>query len=627
MTRRARSLNPGSRPNRGDKEQKILHRRANHIPSERQNLRLISLGAAAALCGAAWGALPARAQSVADALELVLGDETRRVAMIERVAPAVVAVNDIHQRGGGSGVIIDAEGYGLTNYHVIAGMLDGRGGLGGLSNGELYPLEVLGIDPIGDLAMFRLTGMEAFPFAELGDSEAVRVGDWVVAMGNPFVLSEDHTPTVTRGIVTGVHRYQKGSGGNLIYSDCIQIDAAINPGNSGGPLFNDRGEIIGINGRISVNTRGRLNVGFGYAIAASQIRRFVPSLRAGLLARHGTLQATVDQDADGGVRFLAVAPHGAAARAGIGSGDWLLSVDDVAISSPNHYASLMGTYPGEWQVRVRLRRDGREFSTVARLDPIVPKLRRPFFPDGNVNLRQAWRVLKGNQRRLFGREEDTDLGPRREPVGHWRCQVRREYARGADGERRSQECYDARLLAEEPIRFVQMQEDGSAGRILAFDDLSAVQRVSPAGAGYDLPNDVGMILGALYLAHVKLVLPLEEMDLSGVQHAGGDALFRRVFDDEGEGGAVGARYTDDPPRYVELVDWPVGDYAVARLAFDEETNELCGIEVRDTPTGSRAMIYLYDYREIGGIRRPCRVEVYGPHFSYREVWDEWEPLP
>lgn len=593
----------------------------------RSSKRLPTCAAVAGFFGAVCSGLPGWAQRSNSALEIVLAEESARVAMIERVAPAVVAVNDVHQRGGGSGVIIDAEGHGLTNYHVIAGMLDGRGGLGGLSDGQLYPLEVLGIDPIGDLAMFRLTGKDAFPFAELGDSEVVRVGDWVVAMGNPFVLSEDHTPTVTQGIVTGVHRYQKGSGGNLIYSDCIQIDAAINPGNSGGPLFNASGEIIGINGRISVNTRGRLNVGFGYAIAASQIRRFVPFLRAGLLARHGTLQATVDQDEEGVVQFLAVAPRGAAARAGIGSGDRLLSIDDVAIMSPNHYASLMGTYPGEWQVRVRMMREAREYSTVARLDPIVPKLRRPFFPDGNVNLRQAWRVLKGFQRRLGGRKDDIDLALWRERAGRWRCQVRREYAAGAGGERRPQECYEATLHAEEPMRFVQLLADGSAGRVLAFDDLSAVQRASPQATDYDLPNDVGMVLGALYLAHVRLALPLEEMDLSGVQHAGGDALFRRLFDDADAVGGGAARYANEPPRNVEVIDWPVGDYAIARLAFDEATNELCSMEVRDTPTGVRATVFFDDYRVIGGVRRPCLVEVYGPHLSYREVWEDWEPVP
>ncbi len=226
----------------------------------------------------------------------VEGAESARVALIEHVSPSVVCVFDDEQSGGGSGVLIDPRGFGLTNYHVVAGMLDGRKGWGGLSDGSLYRLEVLGIDPTGDVAMFRLAGRDSFPFARLGDSGQVAVGDTVLAMGNPFTLSEDYAPTVTRGLVTGVHRYQWGVKGNLIYSDCFQTDASINPGNSGGPLFNSQGQVIGINGRISVNTRGRFNVGFGYAIASNQIKRFIPALRAGLLAKHGTLQEIAEWD-------------------------------------------------------------------------------------------------------------------------------------------------------------------------------------------------------------------------------------------------------------------------------------------------------------------------------------------
>ena len=153
---------------------------------------------------------------------------------LSRGLRAVVCVYDEAQRGGGSGVVIDREGYGLTNFHVVAGMMAKRRGWGGLGDGKLYELEVLGVDPTGDVAMFRLTGRDSFPFATLGDSDAVRVGDEVFAMGNPFVLSEDYTPSVSMGIVSGTHRYQYGVLGNLAYTDCIQVDAAINPGNLAG---------------------------------------------------------------------------------------------------------------------------------------------------------------------------------------------------------------------------------------------------------------------------------------------------------------------------------------------------------------------------------------------------------
>ena len=290
------------------------------------------------------GALGALAATPEDAPHhLVLEAQARRIEVIARVTPSVVCIQDQRHRSGGSGVLIDAEGYGLTNFHVVAGMLDARRGWGGLSDGKVYELEVLGIDPTGDVAMFRLIGRERFIPAQLGDSDAVRVGDSAIALGDPFGLSADYTPTATLGIVTGVHRYQWGVGNNLIYSDCIQVDASINPGNSGGPLLNAAGEVIGINGRISVNTRGRFNVGFGYAITSNQIKRFLPALRAGLLAKHGTLQATVAQRDE--LVFTEVAPGGAAAEAGIRRGDELLRIDGVTIVSPNHFVSVLGTYP------------------------------------------------------------------------------------------------------------------------------------------------------------------------------------------------------------------------------------------------------------------------------------------
>src|SRR5687768_1391889 len=113
-----------------------------------------------------------------------------------------------------------------------------------------------------------------------------------MAMGNPFVLAEDQRPTVTLGIVSGVNRFQEGSGMNqLVYGNCIQVDSSINPGNSGGPLFNSAGQIIGINGRGSFEERGRVNVGLGYAISVNQVKNFIPELLATKIAQHGTLDA------------------------------------------------------------------------------------------------------------------------------------------------------------------------------------------------------------------------------------------------------------------------------------------------------------------------------------------------
>src|SRR5205823_10384616 len=141
-----------------------------------------------------------------------------------------------------------------------------------------------------------------FPAAPLADSDKVKAGDWTLAMGNPFLLATDFTPTVTYGLVSGVHRYQypEASKGLLEYTDCIQIDTSINPGNSGGPLFNMAGELIGINGRISLEKRGRVNSGVGYAISINQIKNFLGQLRAGLDSDHASLGAIVKNKEEDG---------------------------------------------------------------------------------------------------------------------------------------------------------------------------------------------------------------------------------------------------------------------------------------------------------------------------------------
>ena len=210
--------------------------------------------------------------------------EQQRIDTIARISPSVVCILTPDQAAGGSGVIITPDGYGLTNFHVVAPLLRTRRGLGGLADGKTYPLEVLGIDPTGDMAMFRLTGRDRFEPATLGDSDRVRTGDDIIALGNPFMLAEDFQPTATFGIVSGLHRYQYGADARtLLYTDCIQIDASINPGNSGGPLFNLQGRLIGINGRASFKNQDvlkrRINVGVAYAISINQIRRFIPALR------------------------------------------------------------------------------------------------------------------------------------------------------------------------------------------------------------------------------------------------------------------------------------------------------------------------------------------------------------
>lgn len=177
----------------------------------------------------------------------------------------------------------------------------------GMNDGKLYDAVIVGIDPTGDVALIKLLGRDDFPSAELGDSDALTAGDWCYVVGNPFLLATDFRPTVTYGIVSGTHRYQYPAGTLLEYADCIQTDASINPGNSGGPLFNSRGQLVGINGRGSFEKRGRVNVGVGYAISINQIKKFYGYLRSGRVVDHATLGATVSTSQDGGAVWGSIA--------------------------------------------------------------------------------------------------------------------------------------------------------------------------------------------------------------------------------------------------------------------------------------------------------------------------------
>ena len=143
----------------------------------------------------------------------MLKAEAERVAVIEKIKPTVVAVFARGGQGGGSGVLISDEGYALTNFHVVQPA--GPTMQCGLADGVLYDAVLVGLDKVGDVALIKLLPKKEgakFPFATMGDSDKVREGDWSMAMGNPFLLATDFTPTVTFGLVSGVHRYQYPAG-------------------------------------------------------------------------------------------------------------------------------------------------------------------------------------------------------------------------------------------------------------------------------------------------------------------------------------------------------------------------------------------------------------------------------
>lgn len=291
--------------------------------------------------------------------------ERYRIQAINQVIQSVVAIYDEDRQGGGSGVIIDPSGIVLTNHHVIMGA--GVKGWGGLADGKLYRWKLIGTDPGGDLAIIQLEGKAVFPATPLGNSDEVKVGDWALAMGNPFILTEDQVPTVTLGIVSGVKRYQPGAGQNqLVYGNCIQVDSSINPGNSGGPLFNLKGEVIGINGRGSFKERGRVNVGLGYAISANQIKNFIPDLLATKLVEHATLDASFS-DRGGKVVCSQLNRDAPVALAGLDLGDELLEFEGEEVKNANQFTNLICTLPEGWPTELLIRKeDGIQRRIVVR---------------------------------------------------------------------------------------------------------------------------------------------------------------------------------------------------------------------------------------------------------------------
>ena len=175
-------------------------------------------------------------------------------ACVEKVRPAYVFF------GQGSGVCVSPDGWVLTNYHVAGNRPGQRVRFPG---GRAFTADVVGWDVHGDISLCRIRDAKDLPFCELGDSDALRVGQTVIAVGNPFMLgSRNWEPTVTMGIVSALHRYMDNPG----YFDAIQTDAQINPGNSGGPLVNSDGKVIGVNTFIFTESGGSLGIGFAIPI-------------------------------------------------------------------------------------------------------------------------------------------------------------------------------------------------------------------------------------------------------------------------------------------------------------------------------------------------------------------------
>ncbi len=302
-----------------------------------------------------------------DALTYALLAQKARTELVARLAPTVCAVMSLERAGGGSGVIISPKGWILTNYHVAT---KSKVMKIGLPDGNFYIADVIGVDPGGDIALLALRGKGTnpdgtWPHARLGNSDHLKLGGFVYAMGNPFLLATDFKPTVTIGIVSGIHRFQKGTGPNgrmLMYPDCIQVDAPINPGNSGGPLFDENGLLVGINGRITIRDRGRVNTGAGFAVSIQQIKGFLPDLLAGKHCEHGTTDMsawTMEDPNMGGRRGVfaqALFEDSVAWRHGIRLGDEIVTFNGRKVRTANQLGKWTGRLPAGFVVDIGYRR-------------------------------------------------------------------------------------------------------------------------------------------------------------------------------------------------------------------------------------------------------------------------------
>ena len=262
----------------------------------------------------------------------------------------------------GSGFIISADGYVVTNNHVIA---PGTRGASvdtitvTLPDRKEYTARVIGRDPTSDLALLKIDA-SGLPYVRFGDSTRARVGDWVVAIGNPFGLGG----TVTAGIVSAVHRVTGGGAADRF----IQTDASINQGNSGGPMFNLQGDVIGVNSQIFSQSGG--NIGIGFAIPAEDAKPVIDTLMKGVSIKRGYLgvgiRPVTDEIAsalglskDRGELVERVEPGEAAAKAGLRPGDVVVRVNGTEVTPDETLSRLVANVRPGQQARLDILRDGR----------------------------------------------------------------------------------------------------------------------------------------------------------------------------------------------------------------------------------------------------------------------------
>lgn len=274
----------------------------------------------------------------------------------------------------GSGFVISEDGLVVTNQHVVGNnpseiMIF-------TTDGESYQAELLGSDELTDIALLQIKSDEVFDFVEFSNSDEIMVGEWAIALGNPFGLFDDGMPTVTVGVVSAINRdFQANPNLPRIYIDMIQTDAAINRGNSGGPLLNSEGKVIGINTFIYTGGTSAGFVGLGFAIPSNRVDRIISQLMTS-----GVVLLDYDTGMDftsmteeliyryhlpfvRGLLVTSVNKNGPAYESGIMPGDVIVSIGNERVISEMHAWALLRDYDEGDNMYIELIRDGDLYKT------------------------------------------------------------------------------------------------------------------------------------------------------------------------------------------------------------------------------------------------------------------------
>jgi serine protease Do len=274
------------------------------------------------------------------------------------------------QQGGGSGIIISKDGYILTNNHVVE---NAKQVTVALHDKREFEAKVIGTDPTTDLAVIKVDAND-LPEAYLGNSDNIKVGQWVMAIGNPLALSS----TVTAGIISATSRNINIIQDRYGVENFIQTDAAINPGNSGGALVDLNGAVVGVNSAIATNGMTQSYIGYGFAIPVNLAKSVANDLIANGKVSRGYIGVSISEvDAatakaiglgePKGVLIQDLVKDGAAQKAGVKEGDVILKVDDKDVNQPNELQSYVAAKRAGTSVRLSLFRDGKEIEKYVTL--------------------------------------------------------------------------------------------------------------------------------------------------------------------------------------------------------------------------------------------------------------------